>query len=87
MLLDLADRIPYNSVKEPKAAVWENFRVTTEACDSARAVGASHGQPGKVTRERAQVAEKLLWFSEQLVPRIIKARWTEEGRGLVPATM
>uniref|UniRef100_A0A7S4PQ58 Uncharacterized protein n=1 Tax=Guillardia theta TaxID=55529 RepID=A0A7S4PQ58_GUITH len=39
MLLDLADRIPYNSVKEPKASVWENFRVTTEACNSARAVG------------------------------------------------
>ncbi|EKX41763.1 hypothetical protein GUITHDRAFT_112180 [Guillardia theta CCMP2712] len=62
MLLDLADRIPYNSVKEPKASVWENFRVTTEACNSARAV-----------------AEKLLWFSEQLVPRIIKKGWTEGG--------
>ena len=31
-LLDLADRIPYNSVHESTAAVWENFRVKTENC-------------------------------------------------------
>lgn len=31
-LLDLADRIPYNSVQESTAAVWENFRVKTENC-------------------------------------------------------
>ena len=35
MLLDLADRIPYNSVRESTAAVWDNFRVMTQSCRSA----------------------------------------------------
>jgi len=62
MLLDLADRIPYNSVVQPTAAVWDRFRLATEKCKTAR-----------------EVAQQLIWFSEQLMPRVLKTSWLERG--------
>jgi hypothetical protein len=57
-LLDLADRIPYNSVRESTAAVWDHFRIKTENCKNA-----------------AQLAQQLVWFSKQILPRVLRTSW------------
>lgn len=61
-LLDLADRIPYNSVRESTAAVWENFRVNTENCTTP-----------------AQLARQLVWFSKQILPRVLHSSWAQQS--------
>eukprot|EP00277_Geminigera_cryophila_P034416 CAMPEP_0173126324 /NCGR_PEP_ID=MMETSP1102-20130122/57032_1 /TAXON_ID=49646 /ORGANISM="Geminigera sp., Strain Caron Lab Isolate" /LENGTH=215 /DNA_ID=CAMNT_0014035537 /DNA_START=8 /DNA_END=652 /DNA_ORIENTATION=+ len=58
MLLDLADRIPYNSVHESTSKVWDNFRISTLNCKNAE-----------------HLAQQLVWFSRQILPRVVRESW------------